>query len=43
VDGKLVIEPVPNLEDLLCETPELEVTQEDLEKERRQLSREAEI
>lgn len=42
VDGRLVIEPVPDLKDLLCEPPELEITQDDLEKDRRKLSRESE-
>jgi len=41
-DGGLIIEPVPSLEDLLPQPPEVGVTQGDLEKERRGLSREAE-
>lgn len=41
-DGKLIVEPVPSLDDLLAQPPEIEVTQEELESERRELSRKAE-
>jgi bifunctional DNA-binding transcriptional regulator/antitoxin component of YhaV-PrlF toxin-antitoxin module len=41
-DGRLIVEPVPSLDDLLTQTPEIEITQEELDAERRELSRKAE-
>jgi len=41
-DGRLVVEPIPSLEQLLAEPPQVEATAEEDEAERRRLSREAE-
>ncbi len=41
-DGRLVVEPVPNLEDVLKEPPSVEVTLEEFHGFRRELSRKAE-
>ena len=41
-DGKLIVEPVHTLEELLLKAPTIEVTQEELEEDRRKLSKEAE-
>ena len=41
-EGRLVVEPVPNLEDVLKEPPSVEVTLEEFHGFRRELSRKAE-
>ncbi len=41
-DGRLVVEPVPSLEDVLKEPPSVEVTLEEFHGFRRKLSRKAE-
>jgi len=41
-DGKLVVEPVPNLEDVLREPSSVEITLEEFHGFRRELSRKAE-
>jgi AbrB family looped-hinge helix DNA binding protein len=41
-DGRLVVEPIPSLEQLLAEPPQVEITAEEDEAERRKLSRETE-
>ena len=41
-DGRLVVEPVPSLEDVLKEPPSVEVTLEEFHGFRRELSRKAE-
>ncbi len=41
-DGRLIVEPIPNLEDLLTHPSEIEVTQDELETERRSHSKKAE-
>lgn len=41
-DGRLVVEPVPSLEEVLKETPSVEITLEDFHKLRKKLSRKAE-
>jgi bifunctional DNA-binding transcriptional regulator/antitoxin component of YhaV-PrlF toxin-antitoxin module len=41
-DGRLVVEPVPNLEDVLKEPPSVEVTFEEFRRFRRELSKKAE-
>jgi len=41
-EGRLVVEPVPNLEDVLKEPPSVEVTLEEFQRFRRELSRKAE-
>jgi len=40
--GRLVVEPVPSLEEVLKETPSVEITIEDFHKHRKDLSRKAE-
>ena len=40
--GRLVVEPVPSLEDVLKETPSVEITLEEFRKHRRELSLKAE-
>ena len=40
--GRLVVEPVPSLEEVLKETPSLEVTLEEFHTLRKELSRKAE-
>jgi len=40
--GRLVVEPVPSLEEVLKETPSLEITLEEFHKLRKELSRKAE-
>jgi len=40
-DGRLVVEPVPSLEDVLKEPPSVEVTLEEFHGFRRELSRKA--
>ena len=42
LDGRLVVEPIPSLEQLLAEPPQVEITAEEDEAERRKLSRETE-
>ncbi|MEM2914183.1 MAG: AbrB/MazE/SpoVT family DNA-binding domain-containing protein [Candidatus Bathyarchaeia archaeon] len=42
-DGRLIVEPVPNIEELLKEPPLMEVTLEEFHKFRKELSRKAEI
>jgi len=41
-DGKLIIEPVPSLEELITQQPTIEITLKDLEDERRTQSKKAE-
>jgi len=41
-DGRLVVEPVPSLEEVLKETPSVEITLEEFHKHRKELSRKAE-
>jgi bifunctional DNA-binding transcriptional regulator/antitoxin component of YhaV-PrlF toxin-antitoxin module len=41
-DGRLVVEPVPNLEEIIKETPSVEITLEEFHKHRKELSRKAE-
>jgi bifunctional DNA-binding transcriptional regulator/antitoxin component of YhaV-PrlF toxin-antitoxin module len=41
-DGRLVVEPVPNLEEVINETPSVEITLEEFHKHRKALSRKAE-
>jgi len=41
-EGRLVVEPVPSLEEVLRETPCLEITIEEFHKHRKDLSRKAE-
>jgi AbrB family looped-hinge helix DNA binding protein len=41
-DGRLVVEPVPSLEEVLKEPPIVEVTLEEFHKHRKELSRKAE-
>ena len=41
-EGRLIVEPVPNLEDVLKEPPSVEVTLEEFQRFRRELSRKAE-
>ena len=41
-EGRLVVEPIPNLEDVLKEPPSVEVTLEEFHGFRRELSRKAE-
>jgi len=41
-EGRLVVEPVPNLEDVLKEPPSVEVTLEEFQRFRRELSKKAE-
>jgi len=40
--GRLVVEPVPSLEEVLKEAPSLEITLEEFHKLRKELSRKAE-
>jgi len=40
--GRLVVEPVPSLEEVLKETPSVEITVEEFHKHRKELSRKAE-
>jgi len=40
--GRLVVEPVPSLEEVLKETPSIEITLEEFHKLRKELSRKAE-
>ncbi len=40
--GRLVVEPVPSLEDILKESPSVEITLEEFHKLRKELSRKAE-
>lgn len=40
--GRLVVEPVPSLEEVLKETPSVEITLEEFHKLRKELSRKAE-
>jgi len=42
-DGKLIVEPIPSLEEVLKELPEVEITLEEFYKFRRKLSRGLEI
>ena len=42
LDGRLVVEPIPSLEQLLAEPPQVRITAEEDEAERRKLSRETE-
>ena len=41
-EGRLIIEPVPTLEEVLSETPLVEITLEEFEKARKELSKKAE-
>lgn len=41
-EGRLLVEPVPNLEDVLKEPPSVEVTLEEFQRFRRELSKKAE-
>jgi AbrB family looped-hinge helix DNA binding protein len=41
-DGRLVVEPVPSLEEVLKENPSVEITLEEFHKHRKELSRKAE-
>lgn len=41
-EGRLVVEPVPHLEDVLKESPSVEITLEEFHEFRRELSRKAE-
>jgi len=41
-DGRLVVEPVPNLEEVINETPSVEITLEEFHEHRKKLSRKAE-
>ncbi|MGB9959436.1 MAG: AbrB/MazE/SpoVT family DNA-binding domain-containing protein [Candidatus Bathyarchaeales archaeon] len=41
-DGRLIVETIPNLEEILAEPPSIEITLEDFHKFRKQLSRKAE-
>jgi bifunctional DNA-binding transcriptional regulator/antitoxin component of YhaV-PrlF toxin-antitoxin module len=38
-DGKLIVEPVPSVEDMIDQPPEIEITQDELDADRRELSR----
>jgi len=40
-DGRLVVEPVPSLEEVINETPSVEITLEEFQKHRKALSRKA--
>lgn len=40
-EGRLVVEPVPNLEDVLSESPSVEITLDEFHGFRRELSRKA--
>jgi len=40
--GRLVVEPIPSLEEVLKETPSIEITLEEFHKLRKELSRKAE-
>jgi len=40
--GRLIVEPIPSLEDVLREPPEIEITLEEFHEFRKKLSREAE-
>jgi len=42
VDGRLLVEPVPTLEEILREPPSLEITLEEFHSIRRELSKKAE-
>jgi len=41
-EGRLIVEPVPNLEDVLKESPSVEITLEEFHGFRKELSRKAE-
>jgi AbrB family looped-hinge helix DNA binding protein len=41
-DDRLVVEPVPNLEEIIKETPSVEITLEEFHKHRKELSRKTE-
>ncbi len=41
-DGRLVVEPVPTLEEVTKETPSVEITLDEFHKHRKELSRKAE-
>ncbi|MBS7612211.1 AbrB/MazE/SpoVT family DNA-binding domain-containing protein [Candidatus Bathyarchaeota archaeon] len=41
-DGRLIVEPVPNIEEVLTEPPIVEVTLEEFHKFRKELSKKAE-
>jgi bifunctional DNA-binding transcriptional regulator/antitoxin component of YhaV-PrlF toxin-antitoxin module len=41
-EGRLIVEPIPNLEDVLKEPPSVEITLEEFHGFRRELSRKAE-
>lgn len=41
-EGRLIIEPVPTLEEVLSETPSVEITVEEFHKARKDLSKKAE-
>jgi bifunctional DNA-binding transcriptional regulator/antitoxin component of YhaV-PrlF toxin-antitoxin module len=40
--GKLIVEPIPTLEEVLKESPTIEITLEEFHKHRKELSRKAE-
>jgi AbrB family looped-hinge helix DNA binding protein len=40
--GRLIVEPVPSLEEVLKETPSVEITLEEFHKHRKELSKKAE-
>lgn len=42
-DGRLIVEPIPRLEDILEEPPKIEITLEDFYKFRKKLSQNAEL
>ncbi|MCD6509413.1 MAG: AbrB/MazE/SpoVT family DNA-binding domain-containing protein [Thermoprotei archaeon] len=41
-NGRLIVEPIPTLEDILEKPPEIEISLEDFHKFRKELSKEAE-
>jgi len=41
-NGRLIVEPIPTLEDVLEKPPEIEISLEDFHKFRKELSKEAE-
>lgn len=41
-DGRLVVEPVPSLEEVINETPSVEITLDEFQKHRKELSQKAE-
>lgn len=41
-EGKLIVEPVPSLEELIAQIPQVEITMAEFKKHRRELSKKAE-